>query len=178
MEHLPGGRIQHRGRAAFPARRLRGAPACAPVRTVACGLRALQSDGILTEHRVFLESDPSFGSLVGRRIEHITATTVDVTDATRAREALNDWLQQVLSPGTCVLLPSAPGAAPLKGQPDDDVDLYTGRLLMLTSLASLCGTPQISMPLSRADCWPSFWMTTTPRLFFIEVADVGAGCGG
>ena len=87
-------------------------------------------------------------------IEHITATTVDVTDATRAREALNDWLQQVLSPGTCVLLPSAPGAAPLKGQPDDDVDLYTGRLLMLTSLASLCGTPQISMPLSSADECP------------------------
>jgi len=115
---------------------------------------ALQSDGILTEHRAFLESHPSFGSLVGRRIEHITATTVDVTDATRAREALNDWLQQVLSPGTCVLLPSAPGAAPLKGQPDDDVDLYTGRLLMLTSLASLCGTPQISMPLSRADECP------------------------
>ena len=53
-----------------------------------------------------------------------------------------------------MLLPSAPGAAPLKGQPDDDVDLYTGRLLMLTSLASLRGTPQISMPLSRADECP------------------------
>jgi amidase len=115
---------------------------------------ALQTDGILTEHRAFLDSDPSFGSLVGRRIEHIRDTTVDVARAARARGALRDWLAQVFAAGACVLLPSAPGAAPVKGQSDDDVDLYTGRLLMLTSLASLCGAPQISMPLCRADGSP------------------------
>lgn len=115
---------------------------------------ALQSDGILTEHRAFLESDPSFGSLVGRRIERLRSTTLDVNIAGRARDALSDWLRQVFVPGTCVLLPSAPGAAPVKSQPDDDVDRYTRRALMLTSLASLCGTPQISMPLCRADGCP------------------------
>jgi amidase len=115
---------------------------------------ALQSDGILTEHRAFLESDPNFGSHVGRRIERLRSTTLDVNVAGRARDALNDWLRQVFVPGTCVLLPSAPGAAPVKSQPDDDVDRYTRRALMLTSLASLCGTPQISMPLCRADGCP------------------------
>lgn len=115
---------------------------------------ALQSDGILTEHRTFLESHPIFGSLVGRRVEQIRSTTFDVTHAKGARDALSDWLRQVLAPGACLLLPSAPGAAPLKGQPDDDVDVYTGRGLMLTSLASLCAVPQISMPLCSADGCP------------------------
>jgi amidase len=114
----------------------------------------LQSDAILTEHRAFLESNPGFGSLVGRRIEHMRSTTFDVNGAARARDALSDWLRQVFVSGTCVLLPSAPGAAPVKSQPDDDVDLYTRRALTLTSLASLCGTPQISMPLCRADGCP------------------------
>ena len=50
--------------------------------------------------------------------------------------------------------PSAAGAAPPRGLPDDETNAVTGRALALGALASLTGRPQISLPLGAVDGCP------------------------
>ena len=114
----------------------------------------LQNDAIMREHRAFLESRPPMGSLVGRRFESMRKATFNVAEAETARSSLREWLDGAFATGACILLPSAPGAAQPLGQSDDATDLYSGRGLTLTSLASLCGAPQVSLPLCSVENCP------------------------
>jgi amidase len=116
----------------------------------------LQNADALATLGDFLRTEkPRFGSLLGRRFAGLLAAApYDTTRAEATRAALTDGITRLFESGTCVLLPSAPGAAPLRGLPDDDIDAYTGRGIGLTALASLCGLPQISLPLMTVDDCP------------------------
>jgi amidase len=72
----------------------------------------LQNDAVLKEHRRFLESKPIFGSLIRRRFDSMQKATFDVAEAEAAQSALRTWLADTFASGACILLPSAPGAAP------------------------------------------------------------------
>jgi amidase len=99
-------------------------------------------------HRSWLEQKrPQFGSLIARRIQWMLGTKASAaTGAEAHRSALSAWLSELLAAGAWLVLPSAPGAPPLRGQSDDATEQYTGRALSLNSLASLSGLPQVSLP--------------------------------
>jgi len=116
----------------------------------------LQNLQVLGQHRRFLEqAQPAFGSLIGRRFGYVLATReADAPEALRIQRLLTEHVATALSPGSLLVVPSAPGAAPLCGSSDDAIDEYTGRALSLSAISSLCGLPQLSLPLARVDGCP------------------------
>lgn len=110
-------------------------------------LQNLEASGI---HRAWLEQKrPQFGSLIARRIGWMLGTEASAGPSAEVnRSSLVAWLTALLASGAWLVLPSAPGAAPLRGQSDDALEQYTGRALSLNSLASLSGSPQLSLPLA------------------------------
>jgi len=135
-----------------------------PARWLDAYLR-LQNREAAELHRAFLERHrESFGSLIRRRFDAVLATAPDRADHAEAiRAALGKSLASTLADGAWLVLPSAPGAAPLRGLPDDAVDAFTGRGLTLAAIASLCGAPQLSLPLARSEGCPLGVSLLAPR---------------
>lgn len=116
-------------------------------------------------HRAFLERHrESFGSLIRRRFDAALATTAERAERAEAvRGELMTHLAGTLARGAWLVLPSAPGAAPLRGLSDDAVDAFTGRGLTLAAIASLCGAPQLSLPLAHSEGCPLGVSLLAPR---------------
>jgi amidase len=116
----------------------------------------LQNSEVGALHRAFIERErPTFGSLIARRFARVLTTASRFTaDAERSLSGFRAALASVFAAGDWVALPSAPGAAPLVGEPDDAVDAFTGRALTLAALASLGGSPQVSLPLAASEGCP------------------------
>ena len=101
-------------------------------------------------HRSWLEQKrPQFGSLIARRVQWLLSTEASAGPGAEANRAkIAAWLGELLRSGALLVLPSAPGGPPLRGQSDDATEQYTGRALSLNALASLSGLPQISLPMT------------------------------
>jgi amidase len=53
-----------------------------------------------------------------------------------------------------ITVPSAPGPAPLKGLPGYKMDEFRTKALALSSIAGLCGLPQVSIPCAQVNGLP------------------------
>ena len=99
---------------------------------------------------------PELGPGIRERIAH--AATVLEEDAERQR-AFRAWvverLGECVPPGTALCLPTAPGAAPLRHSPSDDVEVaFRARAISLLCIAGLGGLPQLTLPLGTLDGCP------------------------
>jgi amidase len=63
-------------------------------------------------------------------------------------------LKDLLMPGALMVLPTVPGAAPLKNSTQDQFQAYRERALRLLCLSGLSGFPQITLPLGMVDGAP------------------------
>lgn len=82
-----------------------------------------------------------------------------IDDETVARETLrrNAFRQEFgdrLGSDTILILPTVPGAAPLKKSAFDDLQAWREQAIRLLCLSGLSGFPQISLPLGQADGAP------------------------
>lgn len=134
---------------------LQQAPAPSPARWLETYL-TLQSLEAAAQHRAFIERHrEGFGSLIKRRFDAVLATpAAGAESAEVTRAELAESLAAPFARGAWLVLPSAPGAAPRRGLPDDAVDAFTARGLTLAAVASLCGTPQLSLPLAHSEDCP------------------------
>jgi amidase len=116
----------------------------------------LQNAAIARVHRAFVEEErPVFGPLIrGRVAQALRVTPAQVESAEARRVRLVAALHAVLDGGAWLVLPSAPGAAPLRTATDDVINDFTYRGLTLAAPASLAGLPQVSMPLATSDGCP------------------------
>src|SRR5690606_21574606 len=62
------------------------------------------------------------------------------------QRTLRARLEALLTPGTLLFLPPAPGVAPRADDSDAALEAFRARTLELTSLASLTGIPQLVVP--------------------------------
>ncbi len=81
-------------------------------------------------------------------------TDDQVRGAARERSALAASLDAVLPPGRIWCLPTVPGPAPRRDASPEQLQAMRTQLFPLTSLASLTGRPQITLPLLRMDGAP------------------------
>jgi amidase len=116
----------------------------------------VQGSELLGLHRQFIEAHlESFGRLIQNRLRQILGSNpLQLPAAVAQRQQLTAALSAALADGAWLLLPSAPGAAPLRGQPDDVIEAYTARGISLGALASLSGFPQLSLPLASVNGCP------------------------
>jgi amidase len=112
-------------------------------------LRRLQAREAWEIHGPWLSAKPrGLGPDVKERFDF--GATVDdgtVEAETVRREAFRAELAEMLGKDGFIVLPTVPGAAPLKNAQRDDMQAFRDRALRLMCLASLSGFPQITLPL-------------------------------
>jgi len=90
----------------------------------------------------------AFGAEIRGRLEKIASITHDEMEEKRlVREQLIGRIENLVSPGTLIVFPTAPGIAPLKGRPIDEARASRVNTLRHTCIAAVAGLPQVSMPL-------------------------------
>ncbi|RWE61197.1 amidase [Mesorhizobium sp.] len=118
--------------------------------------RKLQGYEAWQNHGAWIsQGDRMLGPGVKERFEH--GATIDLTTAQRETERRVSFrleLADLLGEDGVLVLPTAPGAAPLKAASFDDLQAYRERALRLLCLSGLSGFPQITLPLGKADGAP------------------------
>jgi amidase len=90
---------------------------------------------------------PQFGTDVAERFRiasHITEA--QFAEAQSGRQQRRERLHKALGDDTLLLLPPAPDIPPVLDAPAEEVQAARVRTLQLSSIASICGIPQISFP--------------------------------
>ncbi len=96
-----------------------------------------------------------FGEEIRGRLEKISSVTQSEMEEKRLfRKQLIGQIENIISPGTIVIFPTAPGIAPLKGRSIDEARASRLNTLRHTCVATVAGLPQISMPLLEKDGCP------------------------
>lgn len=128
-----------------------------PLATWLSAYATLQNADVARTHRAWIaRTRPRLGGLVGKRMAAALAVTAQEERAAEQRlGALRAHLAGLLEGGGGVLImPSAAGVAPLRGQPHAVIDAETARSLTLGAVASLGGLPQVSLPICRVGGLP------------------------
>lgn len=118
--------------------------------------RNLQAGEAWTVHGAWVEATrPSFGPGVKERFEY--ARNVDpgrVVAAAGLREVVAKRAATLLSGNAVLVLPTAPGIAPLRNTPLDAMNVVRAKCIGLLALAGFARVPQISLPLGTVDGCP------------------------
>jgi amidase len=97
----------------------------------------------------------AFGAEIRGRLEKISSVTQNGMEQNRlVRKQLISQIENLVSPGTIVVLPTAPGIAPLRGRSIDEARASRIDTMRHTCIATVAGLPQVSMPLMEQDGCP------------------------
>jgi amidase len=118
--------------------------------------RIIQSSEVWGAHGAWVQQvKPSFGPGVRERFAAAAELDPAVVVAAKAlRVDIRKRLDDLLGDDGVLLLPSAPGAAPLRGTPAADLEAFRARSLEILCLAGHAGLPQVSLPLGTIDGYP------------------------
>jgi len=98
---------------------------------------------------------PEFGPAVKTRFEMASQVTPAVIATQRAmRKTYEARMRTFVALGDVLVLPSAPGPAPLRGAMPAEIDQVRSRTLAMTAPASISGLPQVSIPAWTVDGAP------------------------
>lgn len=127
--------------------------------------RILQSADAWATHADWVRTaQPAFGPGVKERFA--AAATLDPAEVGKARAVRADVrarLDALLGEDGLLLLPTAPGIAPLRGTPLADLEAFRARAIELLCLSGHAGLPQISLPLATLDGCPLGLSAMAPR---------------
>lgn len=127
--------------------------------------RILQSADAWETHADWVRTaQPAFGPGVKERFA--AAATLDpaeVAEARALRAAVRARLDALLGADGILLLPTAPGIAPLRGTPLAELEAFRARAIELLCLSGHAGTPQISLPLATLGGCPLGLSAMAPR---------------
>lgn len=99
--------------------------------------------------------DRQLGPGVKDRFEFgATITAATVAAETVRRNAFREALSSLLGNDGLLVLPTVPGAAPLRSEPFDALQAYREQALRLLCISGLSGFPQITLPLGTVDGAP------------------------
>ena len=111
--------------------------------------RHIQADEAWAEHGAWISSrDPEMGPGVRERFDFgRTQNAEDVKRERKRSDEVRDELAGLLGFDGFIVLPTVPGAAPLKNAGHESLLDYRERALKLLSLSGLSGFPQLTLPL-------------------------------
>ena len=110
----------------------------------------IQNAALWNEHQRWLsEHQPVFGPLIQPRFDRLgPPLPAQVAQAETDMRRLHRCVSGLLEGGAAMIVPSASDAAHPRDLPIAEIDAITGAGLSLSSIASLCGLPQVSLPLA------------------------------
>lgn len=118
--------------------------------------RICQSAEAWQVHGAWAEAEkPVFGPGIKDRFAYAKGLDVDeVADAKVKREAIATYLDELIAPGTLLLVPGAAGVAPLRGLSGPVLDDLRGRALDVLCPSGLGRLPQLVFPALNAPDGP------------------------
>ncbi|MDZ7679077.1 MAG: amidase [Acidimicrobiales bacterium] len=118
--------------------------------------RTLQRFDAWRTNRHWIETlQPRFGPRVAPRWEEAAAVTPEENEAAeRLAALLSERAWELLGGDTVLVVPSAPGPAPLLDADPGEVAATRRRLMALTTIAPVAGLPEVSLPLMGFDGLP------------------------
>jgi amidase len=119
-------------------------------------------------------ADRGLGPGVRERFDY--GATIDggtVAAETRRRDAFRAELAALLGADGVLVLPTVPGAAPLKDARFDDLQTWRERALKLLCWSGLSGFPQITLPLGQIDGAPFGLSLLGPAGSDLHLIDLG-----
>jgi len=119
--------------------------------------RSIQAREIWAVHGAWIAGrNPSFGPEIAERFAWVqTVEDAEAEAAAAARAGFRQRLRDLLRPGSLLVLPSAPGIAPLCSASAESLRDHRSRVLSLTCIAGLSGLPQVTLPLARVAGCPA-----------------------
>ncbi|MEO9340673.1 amidase [Mesorhizobium sp. SB112] len=100
-------------------------------------------------------ADRNLGPGVKERFEYgSTIKSADAAEETKKRDLFREKLADLLADDGILILPTVPGAAPLKDGSSDEMQAYRERALRLLCWSGLSGFPQITIPLGMVQGAP------------------------
>jgi amidase len=115
----------------------------------------LQGFDVMRSLGAFLDMKPRFGATIAPRFEGVRALDSGVEAHWRQwRKEMAAAMRAVLTPGTILLLPTAPGIAPLRFLRDAHAERFYRAALTLCSVAGLAGLPVVTLPLASLEGCP------------------------
>eukprot|EP00240_Pyramimonas_obovata_P001111 CAMPEP_0118936490 /NCGR_PEP_ID=MMETSP1169-20130426/19181_1 /TAXON_ID=36882 /ORGANISM="Pyramimonas obovata, Strain CCMP722" /LENGTH=433 /DNA_ID=CAMNT_0006879777 /DNA_START=199 /DNA_END=1500 /DNA_ORIENTATION=- len=124
-----------------------------PLTTWWTTFRVLQASEVWATHGEWVtEFKPNFGPGIKDRFEmasKITPEEVKAADATR--DAITKHLDELLSDGAVLMVPTTPGPGPIHNMPPKDLDDFRTRALTLTCISGLARLPQVNVPIAMME---------------------------
>lgn len=114
-------------------------------------LRVAQGYEIWQQHKAWVEAEkPGFGPGIAERVRWTsTLSDADKSEAEALRALVVARIAEVTAGGGVLVMPIAPGAAPLAGRKPEELEQFRYQVLQLSGIAPLAKVPQISLPLAR-----------------------------
>jgi Asp-tRNA(Asn)/Glu-tRNA(Gln) amidotransferase A subunit family amidase len=125
--------------------------------------RTVQAHEAWQSHGAWISAHPgALGADVAARFAAAAAVTAEEAAgarvlAAKARSELTRWLD-----GAVLVLPTAPGPAPLRSAGPAEIDAVRGRTLRMSCLAPLAGAPAVSLPLAGRDAPVGLCLISAP----------------
>jgi amidase len=119
--------------------------------------RIIQGAEIWANRRQWIEtSKPHIGDAVRERLQWASSLSpADVKQARAAHDEIKQRIDEGLSGGQILCLPTSPRAAPKKTEPTTTIEnTYRVQAMRLLCIAGLGGLPQVSLPLATLDGLP------------------------
>jgi len=83
-----------------------------------------------------------------------STTDIELNTAREHQKRIVEILNDVIGPGTVLIIPTAPCIAPRNDADDATLESFRSNTMALTCIAGLAGLPQISMPMLTVDGCP------------------------
>ncbi len=118
--------------------------------------RTLQAAEIWQVHGDWVRSaKPDFGPGIRERFDMASRVTDrQVSAAELVRRRAEEIMRELLDGNRVMMIPTAPGVAPLKATPAADIDSFRNRTLALTCIAGMAQLPQVSLPVATVEGAP------------------------
>ena len=101
------------------------------------------------------EVHPTFGPDIAGRFQWASTLDQDEFEPNcRVKEGIKKNLSNLLKDNGLLVIPTAPGEAPLLGLSDEELEQYRSRTMQLTCIAGLSGFPQITIPFVKENGLP------------------------
>ncbi|MFP3124914.1 amidase [Ectobacillus funiculus] len=118
--------------------------------------RILQGLEIWSEHGEWIRREnPSFGPGIAERFQWTsTLKKSESLPQYELREKIRQSMSNLLGEAGLLVIPTAPGAAPLLKLQGEKAEQYRAKTMQLSCIAGLAGLPQITLPLAKVNGLP------------------------
>ncbi|WP_462413242.1 amidase [Neobacillus sp. Marseille-QA0830] len=118
--------------------------------------REIQGIEIWKEHGAWIqEVSPQFGPGIAERFQWASKLNSSEYDSLYSiKTKLKKHLSQLLGDNGLLIIPTAPGEAPLRNLSVGEMEQYRSKTMKLTCIAGLTGFPQVTIPIVKANGLP------------------------